>query len=68
MSTQSIREEQQRSVTFGVVFGILAVFTILEVVVAYLGTLPQGIKVAILIFLAVVKSGTRVALLYAPEV
>ena len=56
MSTQTVNQEQQRSVTFGVVFGILAVFTILEVVVAYLGTLPQGVKIAILVFLAVVKA------------
>ncbi len=56
MSTQTVNQEQQRSVTFGVVFGILAIFTILEVVVAYLGTLPQGVKVAILVFLAVVKA------------
>jgi caa(3)-type oxidase subunit IV len=54
MSTQTV--EQQRSITFGVVFGILAVFTILEVVVSYLVTLPQGVKIALLIFLAVVKA------------
>jgi caa(3)-type oxidase subunit IV len=57
MSTQTINEDQPRSVTFGVVFGILAIFTILEVFVAYLPTLPQGIKIALLIFLAVVKVG-----------
>jgi caa(3)-type oxidase subunit IV len=51
-----MNQEQQRSVTFGVIFGILAIFTILEVVVAYLGTLPQGVKIAILVFLAVVKA------------
>lgn len=56
MSTQTMKQEQQRSVTFNVVFGILAIFTILEVFVSYLGTLPQGIKVALLVFLAVVKA------------
>jgi len=55
MSTRPMEQEQPRAVTFSVVFGILAIFTILEIVVGYLATLPSGIKIAILVFLAVVK-------------
>jgi caa(3)-type oxidase subunit IV len=55
MNTQPMQQEQQRSVTFGVVFGILAIFTILEIFVAYLVSLPQGIRIGILAFLAIVK-------------
>lgn len=54
MSTQTAERE---TITFRywIVFGILAIFTILEVVVGYLSALPYGIKIAILVFLAVVK-------------
>jgi caa(3)-type oxidase subunit IV len=47
--------EQRRSFTFGVVFIVLAVFTALEIAIGYLPSLPHTIKLAVLIFLAVVK-------------
>ncbi|MEO8607903.1 MAG: cytochrome C oxidase subunit IV family protein [Chloroflexota bacterium] len=41
--------------SYGVVFAILVIFTALEVVFAYLIGLPLGIRIGLLIFLAVVK-------------
>jgi caa(3)-type oxidase subunit IV len=55
MSTQTV--ERRRSFTFGVVFILLAIFTALEIARGYLPALPRGIKVALLIFFAVVKVG-----------
>ena len=55
MSTQTMEERSETSTRYGIVFAVLAIFTALEVAVGYLGTLPQGIKVAVLVFLAVVK-------------
>jgi caa(3)-type oxidase subunit IV len=53
MSTQAV--EERRSVTFGVVFGILAIFTILEIAIGYIAGLPPAIKTSVLVFLAIVK-------------
>ncbi len=55
MATKSMDVEQRRLTTFGVVFGILAIFTALEIGTAYLPTLPQGVRVGLLVFLAIVK-------------
>ncbi len=55
MSTQTMEQRQETSVKYWVVFAILAIFTGLEVVVGYLAALPSAIKIAVLIFLAIVK-------------
>lgn len=55
MSTQPMEREEPRSLTFGVVFVMLAIFTLLEIAMGYLPNLPGGIKLGVLIFLAVVK-------------
>ncbi|HSB00849.1 MAG TPA: cytochrome C oxidase subunit IV family protein [Anaerolineales bacterium] len=54
MSTQTM-DQREGSVRYWVVFAVLAIFTGLEVVVGYLAALPQAIRIAVLIFLAVVK-------------
>jgi caa(3)-type oxidase subunit IV len=48
--------ERKVSFRYWIIFGILAIFTGLEVIVASLPGLPQGIKVGVLVFLAVVKA------------
>jgi caa(3)-type oxidase subunit IV len=55
MSMQTMVREERRSLIFGVVFAVLAIFTLLEIAVGYLPNLPRSIKLAVLIFLAVVK-------------
>ena len=54
MSTQTAERE---TITFRywIVFAILAILTALEVAVGYFAALPYGVKIAVLIFLAVVK-------------
>jgi caa(3)-type oxidase subunit IV len=52
---QTMNREERRSLTFGVVFAVLAIFTLLEIAVGYLPNLPRSLKLAVLIFLAVVK-------------
>jgi caa(3)-type oxidase subunit IV len=55
MSTQTMEPRSAAPIRYGVVFAVLAIFTGLEIVVGYLATLPTGIKVTLLIFLAIVK-------------
>jgi caa(3)-type oxidase subunit IV len=50
-----MQERPGTSVKYWVVFGVLAIFTALEVLVGYLASLPQAIRVGLLIFLAIVK-------------
>ncbi len=53
MSTQTV--EERTTPQYWIVFAVLAIFTALEAGTAYLPTLPLGVKVGILVFLAVVK-------------
>jgi caa(3)-type oxidase subunit IV len=55
MSTQTMEPREEAPIRYGVVFAVLAIFTGLEVVVGYLANLPWTIKVALLVFLAIVK-------------
>jgi cytochrome c oxidase subunit 4 len=52
MTSQSI-PEKKKAPSYGIVFLILGVFTTVEVGVSYL---PEGLKIPILIFLALVKA------------
>jgi len=54
MSTQTA-EREITNFRYWIVFGILAIFTALEVAVGYFTALPYGVKITVLIFLAVVK-------------
>jgi uncharacterized cupredoxin-like copper-binding protein/heme/copper-type cytochrome/quinol oxidase subunit 4 len=53
MSEQSVR--QRLRTDYSVIFAILALFTAMEVGVGYLPSLPKGIKIGVLVFLAAVK-------------
>lgn len=53
MTTQTI--DERATPQYGIIFAVLAIFTALEAGTAYLPNLPVGIKVAVLVFLAVVK-------------
>jgi caa(3)-type oxidase subunit IV len=55
MSTQTMEPGEGTPVRYGVVFAVLAIFTALEVFVGTLAGLPPLVKVALLVFLAVVK-------------
>jgi len=54
-TTSTAERAPNRAGVFGIVFVLLAVFTALEVGVAYIPALPGGLKIGLLIFLAVVK-------------
>jgi caa(3)-type oxidase subunit IV len=53
MSEQAVR--QRLRTDYSVIFAILALFTAMEVGVGYLPSLPKGIKIGVLVFLAAVK-------------
>lgn len=55
MNIESMDQVRRRSLTFGVVFAVLAIFTALEVAIGYLPSLPRSIKLGVLVFLAIVK-------------
>jgi caa(3)-type oxidase subunit IV len=55
MTTQTLHQDSQPH--YGIVFLILALFTVMEIGVAYISGLPDAAKVAVLIFLAAVKVG-----------
>ena len=61
MSTTAI--ENRTSPHYGLIFAVLAIFTALEAATAYLPSLPNAVKIGVLIFLAVVKI-TLVALYF----